>query len=463
LVVLGAALYGLSGLGSSTSGPATSSTGSELATYENPMGIQITFSYPSKWFARSVSQTVGGLSYGAAVSNLEAAVPSEDPAAPSPGPMPSDPNLSLDYVRVTILTSNQPATSQLPDTPLPLSMYDAAQVAPGPENLAELKARVSGVALVIQVSAGPNASADDLAAADAIVASIRPTETTSTTTRDEFFLAPHLAGGQGWDSVSSAPIPASQRDGTTAWASTIPISHDDLGPRAPAIPPSTIAQLPQDGIVVTVEVVPSAFKDDSVPFPYADLSFDLATATSRGPEAEEPPGDYTVLQTENADAATLVRIYFGSQHPSPELVARAQSELDTLQLPPTCTTGGPGYYAVSVSSTTASSGDVLTLTGSVPFQREDGSFDESGSGRMVAYWNADPKDWEYLFSGSPSPSPAVEGQAILELGKVPMDTCTFSIPFTVPESAQGAYPIVVLQEGGGGAALEGSVEVHITN
>jgi hypothetical protein len=85
-------------------------------------------------------------------------------------------------------------------------------------------------------------------------------------------------------------------------------------------------------------------------------------------------------------------------------------------------------------------------------------FDESGSGRMVAWWNVDPKDWEHLYSGSPSLSPAVEGQGILELGQAPMDTCTFSISFTVPESAPGGpYPIVVLQEGGDGAALEGSV------
>jgi hypothetical protein len=282
-----------------------------------------------------------------------------------------------------------------------------------------------------------------------------------TPTPDGFFLAPHLAGGLGWDSVSSEPIPAARRGGTTAWASTGPISQEDVQLRA-AIPPSTIAQLPQDGIVVTVEVVPSAFEDDSVPFPYADLSFDLAAATPRGPEAEEPTGDYSVLQTENADAATLVRVYFGARNPSPELVARAQSELDTLQLPPTCTTGGPGSYAVSVSSTTASSGDVLTLTGNVPFQREDGSFDESGNGQMVAWWNADPKDWPYLTSDLPTPSPAVEGQGILELGQASMDTCTFSIPFAVPQSAPGAYPVVVLQEGGGGATLEGSVTIHVT-
>jgi hypothetical protein len=276
------------------------------------------------------------------------------------------------------------------------------------------------------------------------------------------YLPPYLAGGDGWNSRSSGPVPATGQNGTVAWASTIPISEEDVRLRA-AFPPTTITELPADGIVVTVEVVPSAFHDASVPFPYADISFDLATATRRGPEAEEPPGNYSVLQTENSDAATLVRVYFGSPDPSPELIAKAQAELDTLQLPPTCTTGGPGSYAISVSSTTASPGDVLTLTGTVPFQREDGSFDESGSGRMVAWWNVEPKDWPYLSFGLPSPLPAVDGQGIAELGHASTDKCTFSIPFAVPEAAPSAYPVVVVQEGGGGATLEGSVTIRVTN
>jgi hypothetical protein len=123
------------------------------------------------------------------------------------------------------------------------------------------------------------------------------------------YLAPYLAGGQGWNSRSSELAPAIGQNGTTAWASTIPISEDDVRLRA-AIPPTTITELPPDGIVVTVEVVPAAFHDTSVPFPYADLTFDLSTATQRGPQAEEPAGDYSVLQMDDRDAATLVRVYF---------------------------------------------------------------------------------------------------------------------------------------------------------
>src|SRR4029079_9291207 len=85
------------------------------------------------------------------------------------------------------------------------------------------------------------------------------------------YLPPSLAGGNGWNSRSSGPVFASGHNGAYVWASTIPISEDDVRFDA-AITPTTITELPADGIVVTVELVPSAFRDTSVPFPYADLS-----------------------------------------------------------------------------------------------------------------------------------------------------------------------------------------------
>ena len=287
-----------------------------------------------------------------------------------------------------------------------------------------------------------------------------PTESSTPTTGDSF-LQPYLAGGQGWNSRSSAWAPATGHSATTAWASTIPISQDDDQLRA-AIPPTTITQLPPDGIVVTVEVVPASYKDTSVPFPYADLTFDLSKAAQRGPEAEEPPGNYTVLQMNDQDAATLVRVYFGSPNPTAALIAKAQAELDTLQLPPTCWVQGEGSYVVSASATHPAPGGEVTLSGRVPFQHEDGSYNESGTGQMVAWWNVAPDDWTKLVAGSPSPSPAVAGQNIVQLGNAPMNACTFAIPFTVPDVPPGDYPVLVLQEGGGGAALEGDVVVHVT-
>jgi hypothetical protein len=273
------------------------------------------------------------------------------------------------------------------------------------------------------------------------------------------YLPPYLAGGKGWNSRSSAPVPVTPPSGTVAWASTIPISEDDVRLRA-AIPPTTITELPPDGIVVTVEVVPASFKDTSVPFPHANVSFDLSKATRRGPEAEEPSGDYSVLEID--DSLALVRVYFGSPNPSPELIAKAQTELDTLQLPPTCWVGGEGSYAVSASATRSAPGDVITLSGRVPFQHEDGSYDESGTGRMVAWWNVAPDDWTELVSGSASASPAVVGEDVVQLGTAAMNACTFEIPFAVPDVAPGDYPVLVLQEAGDGATLEGAVVVHVT-
>jgi hypothetical protein len=152
--------YGITG-GASLSG-----------TYTDPMGIPITFTYPSTWFARSVSATTDGLSEGAAISNIEEGVPSTDP-----GPMP-DASPPLDFVRVTVFTAYGRNGPIVPDSELPLSM-DNAKVSPGPENVRVLDAQVAGVPLVIAVGAGPNASQADIAAADEIVASIRPTADTA--------------------------------------------------------------------------------------------------------------------------------------------------------------------------------------------------------------------------------------------------------------------------------------------
>ena len=166
LLVLGVALYGLSGLGSSTDGAATGPTpeNSSTAVYIDPAGIPITVDYPTDWFARSFSESADGLSNGVAISNVEGVAPPEDPAGQEQ---------PLNYVRVTISASKQQATPLLPNSPLPLSMDDAS-VTLGPGNTRQLMARVGGVPFVIHVSAGPNASEADLATADAIVASIRP-------------------------------------------------------------------------------------------------------------------------------------------------------------------------------------------------------------------------------------------------------------------------------------------------
>lgn len=156
---------------------AEATTVSELVEYTNPMGIPITMRYPVDWFARSVSQTTvpdgtGDKQIGVVISNASAAMPSTDPSTPSPGPLPLDPRLPPDFVTVTILSSELDLAPG-PDSSLPLSMDDA-EVAPGLANIRFLEARVAGHAISISVQGGPKASRADLALADAIVATIRP-------------------------------------------------------------------------------------------------------------------------------------------------------------------------------------------------------------------------------------------------------------------------------------------------
>jgi hypothetical protein len=155
-----------------------------LLTYVNPMGVQIAVDYPSDWQPQSVSQesdpavTSAG-QIGLVVSNASQAMPSPGAATPSPGPLPSDPQLPSDYVTVTILTLDAVLHGPLSPSALPLSMSDA-KVVPGDGNIRILEATVSGRPLTISVQAGPDASSSDLALADAIVASIRPSEPNAT-------------------------------------------------------------------------------------------------------------------------------------------------------------------------------------------------------------------------------------------------------------------------------------------
>jgi Tol biopolymer transport system component len=273
---------------------------------------------------------------------------------------------------------------------------------------------------------------------------------------DAVYLSPYLAGAEGWYTHSSCPAHAG--DATVAWASTIPLESEH---EAIAIPVNTIAALPPDGIVITVETVMSEYDPALGPFPFDLSGLTLIDATKRPPNEEEPPGDYAVLELDSEPV--LVRVYFGSASPSQQLIDSAQRELDTLQLPPVCPTPAEGGYGAELSIHRGAPGDVVTVSGPMPFQREDGSYDTSGETRMVAWWNASHEDWPYLSSFSNvRPSPAVDTSALLRLGEGGRDSCSFSIRFAVPDVPPGDYPIVVLQEGGGSSTIEASLTFHVS-
>jgi len=164
--------------GGSSTGPTSPSDG--LQSYLNPMGIQLALEYPSRWYAESVSQDsnldpskTGRLQVGIVISNSVEAMPSGSTTVSSPAPLPANPDLPMDFVTVTILANDDAIGSSVEDSTLPLLM-DVAKVAPGPENVRILDAVIAGTPIQITVAAGPNSSKGDLAAADAIVASIRP-------------------------------------------------------------------------------------------------------------------------------------------------------------------------------------------------------------------------------------------------------------------------------------------------
>ncbi|HEX9123718.1 MAG TPA: hypothetical protein VF984_10255, partial [Actinomycetota bacterium] len=242
-------------------------------------------------------------------------------------------------------------------------------------------------------------------------------------TAEQAYLPPHLAGGDGWYTHESAPAP--DGDATVAWASTVPFARSDLSLGA-AIPPDTITSLSPNDVLVTVETTPWTFDPSSGPYPYEATSFDLAQAARRGPEAEEPTGRYTVLEID--DPAALIRVYLGSDSPDPALVERAQHELDTLQLPPVCPIPAHGPYGMNLSVNRGVSGEVVTITGPMPFQREDGTYAPDGDAVMIAWWNGSPEAWESLLSFSTaSPSPGVAGSPVLRLGEGGRSQCSFSI------------------------------------
>lgn len=272
---------------------------------------------------------------------------------------------------------------------------------------------------------------------------------------------PLLFVGTDWNLRNGERV--AEGDATVAWASNVPFDERDLGPRAPAIPPWTITSLPPDGIVVTAEATPWAFDPTAGPFLPGSLDpFDLSTAHVRGPDGEEPPGNYSVYQLD-PHGYVLIRVYFGRTDPSAELVGQAQEVLDHLQVPPVCPVPAEGPLGAEASPTQGASGDQVELTGPMPFQHEDGSFDTSGDTTIVAWWNADPKDWVDLvsFSTGPLPSPAGQGP-LLRLGEGGRNACSFTILFEVPDVPPGDYSIVLLQEGGTGAEAGATLEASLT-
>lgn len=286
--------------------------------------------------------------------------------------------------------------------------------------------------------------------------SATPSPAPSSTT-DFRYLFPFFREMDTWHVHDTGEVSA--QEGAVAWASNVPFDPADLGPRSPAIPLNTIAALPAEGIVLTALVVPSEDDAKSGPWPPGSLVRpNLADATVRGPQAEEPPGDYVVYQL---DGYALIRVYFGDPKPSAEALAAAQAELDTLEVPPTCPVSAEGTFphTLSLSADTVSPGTAVTVTGEIPFQGKDGSYDRAANSVIELWWDADRADWIELFADP-------EDSSSMLLGSGGSGSCFLSLTITIPPGAPlGDHQIVAIDTDTErtGAFLYGTAVVHVTS
>jgi hypothetical protein len=303
--------------------------------------------------------------------------------------------------------------------------------------------------------AGPSAPAD---LAPTQGASSRSFVTTLPGAPSDYrYLYPFFREREGWHVHDQGEVPDGA--GSVAWASTIPFDPADLDPAAPAIPPSTIEQLPPDGVVLTAEVVPSAFDPSLGPWPPGSLDgLRLAQATVRGPDAEEPPGDYAVYEIDGP--YVLIRAYFGDAHPSPSSLDAAQAELDTLEVPPVCPVPAEGSFpdTMILGATDVTPGETVSVFSLMPFQHEDGSYDRGADTVIELWWDAEPESWVQLLSETP---PA--GTTLLAKGGP--GSCFLSATLTVPvDAALGDHRVVALEtnDARDEGTLFGTVVLHVT-
>ena len=135
-----------------------------------------------------------------------------------------------------------------------------------------------------------------------------------------------FAPAGGWDRGSTGPAEI-QPDGqqTMSWASTVP--YRDSGLQFP--PSATLGALPPDGIVLTVRLD----QHGSEGGPPVETPFRLGNfreASFEGLGAENDPRSF---RGRYGDYDVEIWALFGREHPTPEQLARAQAELDRLQLP----------------------------------------------------------------------------------------------------------------------------------
>ena len=294
--------------------------------------IPITVAYPADWFASTLSGHPWATGTGLVVVNDRRETPNALIRTDVPGPFGTH---IRDFVGVTVSKAPNHAPTST-DSAFPLNMAEA-KVDPGwgQESVRYLNAQVSGIPIRITVYAAKDPSPQDLAAADAIVASIRPTEGPS---------APlSFVPADGWYQQAYVHEPGSS-DPSQAWTSNMAFTPDE---QAPAFPDTSAIA---DGeVLVLAWQVKQGRPDPTNPnFPIIQGPFQLAAPTT-GYEGLAPGVTQSTMLAQIDGRYVQVAVFFGSGDPSSDMKAEAQSALDRLAINPFLTSSAGRRNAHTVS------------------------------------------------------------------------------------------------------------------
>jgi hypothetical protein len=208
-------------------------------------------------------------------------------------------------------------------------------------------------------------------------------------------------------------------------------------------PFDAIDDLPPDGVFMwLIEYHGPEPPEDFVPRPER---FDLRDFSHGEVSCYAPDPQYQ-LRFRDAGRNFQVQIAFGPEA-SESLQTYALRALESLETGGVCDAAGDAYVP-SVDPVRGSAGSTATITGEIPHgEGAEGGSPADPTEWVEVWWNLDPSDpdgWPSALPGGEDPIPAEPGPVLL-LGRLHVaGTCTYELPFTVPETSAGTYPIVVL-------------------
>jgi hypothetical protein len=216
-------------------------------------------------------------------------------------------------------------------------------------------------------------------------------------------------------------------------------------------PFDAIDDLPPDGVFMwLIEYHGPEPAEDFVPRPER---FDLRDFSHGEVSCYAPDPQYQ-LRFRDGGRNFQVQIAFGPQA-SGSLETEALRSLESLETGGVCDSAGDAYVP-SVDPVRGSAGSRATITGEIPHgEGAEGGSPADPTEWVEVWWNLDPSDpdgWPSALPGGEDPIPAEPGPVLLLSRLHVAGTCTYELPFTVPETPPGSYPIVVLYGSDRGAA-----------